>query len=107
MSGYTPRDPFGPDRDPNRRYRDIDYTTAPSDSTGTYVLMGIMAVAVLAAGILFFGSPRSDRVEQARLPESTMTVPATPTPAPAPDFTPSTLPRAPAEIPAGRAPVRP
>lgn len=81
MSDYipTPGGPFDPNRDHNR-YDNLNYVASGS-TTGVYVFVGVLVVAVLAAGFLFFSGPPSDRNDQARLPDTTMTSPADRAPA--------------------------
>lgn len=91
MSDYNPKlPPNNPERDPRnyQRYMDDDRS-----GRGLTLIVGILVAIAIAAGVMFFARPSSDRVEQAQLPARTTTaVPdASPAvPAPAPPATPAT-----------------
>ena len=93
MSDYNPNlPPPQRDRDPNtyQRYMDSDRS-----GRGLTLIVGILVAIAIAAGVMFFAGPSSDRVEQAQLPArtTTTTAPVTPapvTPAPATPATPGT-----------------
>ncbi len=87
MSDYNPNLPPNPDRDPNnyQRYMDTDRS-----GRGLTLIVGILVAIALAAGLMFFTAPSSDRVEQAQLPDRTTTAPAAPQPAPVTPATPAT-----------------
>ena len=78
MSDYNPNlPPPQRDRDPNtyQRYMDTDRS-----GRGLTLIVGILVAFAIAAGVMFFAGPSSDRVEQAQLPARATTT--TPTPAP-------------------------
>ena len=81
MSDYNPNLPPNPDRDPRnyQRYMDQD-----GNGRGLTLIVGILVAIAIAAGVMFFAAPSSDRVEQAQAPatRNTMTTPAPVTPAP-------------------------
>jgi hypothetical protein len=95
MSDYIPdpRDPRDPLRTDRVRYDNVNYVPERS-GTGTYGIVAALVIAVLVVGFLFFGGPpKSDRMEQAQAPATTIER-TTPAPAPAMPM-PATPPAAP------------
>lgn len=95
MSDYDPNLPpnnpaNNPGRDPRNYQRYMDDNRG---GRGLTLIVGILVAIAIAAGVMFFASPSSDRVEQAQLPaRTTTTVPdaAPATPGPATPATPAT-----------------
>lgn len=72
MSDYIP-DPGRPTPG-SAHFRD-GYKRFPSTGNGLYVVVGTLVVAILVSGFLLFSGPPTKRLDQARLPDRTMTAP--------------------------------
>jgi hypothetical protein len=72
MSDYIPKDPLGPNNDPNDprgydRYGTTRFEPADDSGRGPYILLGLLVAIGMIGGLLYFnGSPKGgDNVAQA------------------------------------------